>query len=626
MYRVLLLLLIIASCKQARKTSEIPSASADSLIQLMRTNLADHFHHRRIDNILGYLDSIQPTVETRNQPALTGAWLAYRGAAYVFSDMPDSSRFYMNRALEVAAKDTSRKALLIPKIQMVTFLIQQKSYDTALKHGLEAYELAKLNAPPELPILYAQLAFLYKQAGDNQSRRKFLFEGLGIAKQPQHIAILSSDIGRYYSESGHGDSAIYFYKHFLSFNKYSNTFIDAWKHDDLGSLLLELNRPKEAIDNMLEAVRLYKQNGRTNEKIYFNLGAAYHQLRLHEKGDQYLDTALDAAARHSNLALISTIFSKKAKIEKDRARYALAYQFLDSSYHYYTQNDSLAFFEKARTIESKISRKAKDDQIAALAFEMKASKRIIKQRQFIIIVLIIAALLGIGFGVMLFRRRELKVQLREFELQQESEGRQMQPHFVFNSLGVLQSFIRNDHPGKAIKYLSMFAKLIRMNFENSRQSFVPLQDEITALTSYLLLQEMDNENLFEYQMAVYDAEDEVFIPPMLLQPFVENSILHGFANLGHKGKINISIKKNGHSLHCEIEDNGTGLDSKAGEMKRSYATSITKARLDLLTMQTGHEAKVTIVDKQTAGEGQGVKVILEIPFMLSQRATYKSVN
>lgn len=614
------LLVILVSCNRIKKVEEIPVVSADSLIRVFRYNVADGFRSNRPERSIAYLDSIRPFVDKLNQPIISSAWLAYRATIFVGIEKKDSARYYLDKALAMAASDTSRKAIVIPKIQYVTFLVQQEVFDTALQHALEAQQLSKIAAPPELPLLYSQLAFLYKIKGDKGSQRKYLFEGLDMAKEPQHVLVLASDIGRYYADNQQIDSAIYFYNHFLSRIKSSNPFLLAWKYDDLGALLLANHRPREALMSLQMAANLYKKFDKISEGIYFSLARAAEETDNTVARDLYLDTATTIARQHRNLSLLADIFSKKAKIERARHQYAAAYKALDSSHVYHEKNDSLAFQDKSREIEETIVRKAKDEQIAAMKFEVDAGKKIIRQRQVIIIVLILGALFLTGFGILLFRRRQMQVQLREAELHQEALLRQMQPHFVFNTLGVLQSFIRNDHPDKAIEYLSKFSSLLRMNLENSRQSFVPLEDELMVLTSYLRLSQMNMENAFEYKLDVDDSNDDIYIPPMLLQPFVENSILHGFSNISYKGIVIISIQKNKDVLHCIIDDNGIGIQATTGKSKRSYATTITRDRLDLLRLQTGRSAEITIIDKQSVGDGQGVRVILDIPYRLAHNA------
>ena len=114
-----------------------------------------------------------------------------------------------------------------------------------------------------------------------------------------------------------------------------------------------------------------------------------------------------------------------------------------------------------------------------------------------------------------------------------------------------------------------------------------------------------------------DTEDTM-LPSLLLQPFVENSIFHGFAEHIQNGLITIKIEKSSDILHCIIDDNGSGISNAPNDNgKRSLSTVITQERLALLSKQMGKPAKIVITDRQELKEGKGVRVILDIPIVKS---------
>ena len=174
---------------------------------------------------------------------------------------------------------------------------------------------------------------------------------------------------------------------------------------------------------------------------------------------------------------------------------------------------------------------------------------------------------------------------------------QMEPHFIFNSLAVLQSQIRAGEQDKASRYLNQFARLLRTSLENSREAFVPLGEEIEALQNYMSLQSMRFEEAFDYTINVYNGfeQDNISIPPMLLQPFVENAIHHGLQSLKRKGEVRVLIEKKTAALHCRITDNGQGYEhSSAPSHRKSLSTTITRERLAILSRQTGVSASLNI--------------------------------
>jgi LytS/YehU family sensor histidine kinase len=179
--------------------------------------------------------------------------------------------------------------------------------------------------------------------------------------------------------------------------------------------------------------------------------------------------------------------------------------------------------------------------------------------------------------------------------------------------------IRKGSTDEATQFVHRLGRLFQLSLENARQPFVPLKNELEALVNYLQLQQTLFDYQFDYVIEVEGVSDQsrILIPPMLLQPFAENAILHGFKDQ-EKGRINICIKKMPGTLHCMIEDNGRGLQGAEihGDHKRSLSTIINKERLAILSRQTKTVAQLTIVDKKATVGEPGVRVELMLPYQL----------
>ena len=150
---------------------------------------------------------------------------------------------------------------------------------------------------------------------------------------------------------------------------------------------------------------------------------------------------------------------------------------------------------------------------------------------------------------------------------------QMNPHFVFNSLGAIQFFIQNQDVEIADDYLTKFAKLMRLYLDSAREKMITLEQELKLLGNYVALEQMRFENLFELEVSV-DEEVETrhhLIPPMILQPFIENAINHGVSERKDKaGKIRISFEEIEEELICIIEDNGIGREKAKNNYRKGH--------------------------------------------------------
>ena len=222
----------------------------------------------------------------------------------------------------------------------------------------------------------------------------------------------------------------------------------------------------------------------------------------------------------------------------------------------------------------------------------------------------------------LAERNKLETERNIAQMEQQALLLQMNPHFIFNALNSIQGFISTKETSEAKRYLAKFGKLMRQTLENSRESQVVLEDEISMLTNYLDLEKLCQSDKFEYSITVSDNLDasQVSIPPMLIQPFVENAILHGIKPSPEKGTISINFSQ-GESgfIICEIRDNGVGLNASlalkndSSTEHKSAAYEITKKRLNMMD-ESDKKPNVFISDLSEEGM-RGTKVELRIPLL-----------
>jgi len=206
------------------------------------------------------------------------------------------------------------------------------------------------------------------------------------------------------------------------------------------------------------------------------------------------------------------------------------------------------------------------------------------------------------------------------ELEMQALKAQINPHFVFNCLNSIKGFIYDRDFGQAEKYLDKFSDLLRSTLDNSSSSIISLQDEIQYLDNYLQLEKLRFDDKFDYFVHVEAAIDRqnVFVPAMLLQPYVENAIRHGIRHLqGQKGNINISVCIEEEKLVCTIDDNGVGraaataLRNKIYTEYQSRGMQLSKRRAELY----GIEQEIT--DKvNEGGRATGTTILLKIPLTL----------
>ncbi len=200
---------------------------------------------------------------------------------------------------------------------------------------------------------------------------------------------------------------------------------------------------------------------------------------------------------------------------------------------------------------------------------------------------------------------------------------QMNPHFIFNCLNSINRYIVKSDPVTASGYLTKFAKLIRFILDNSAATTVPLEMECQMLLLYAEMESLRFKHRFTYSVDVANGLDAaaIYIPPMLVQPYMENAIWHGLMQKESNGHISVRFSQVTPGLmQAIVEDDGVGraqaaaLKSKSATKEKSHGMRITGDRLRMVNEQHGTEAHIRIEDLQDSnGEAAGTRVIIQIP-------------
>ncbi|MBP6624453.1 MAG: histidine kinase [Chitinophagaceae bacterium] len=247
----------------------------------------------------------------------------------------------------------------------------------------------------------------------------------------------------------------------------------------------------------------------------------------------------------------------------------------------------------------------------------------------------IYSLFGIGLllaGIFYYWQRNKQRQRNNLEKQRYEveilEGKlatysaQMNPHFMFNSMNAVNSFILNNNSLEASQYLSKYSKLMRQVLENSQHKLISLQDELDTLKLYVDMEQLRFANRFTYDLGWDDSIilDDIKIPPLILQPYVENAICHGLMHKEGEGRVKIYIQDCDDHFICSIDDDGVGrafaatLKKVSKKSHHSMGLQITASRLKILNPSIAEADIVKIIDKVDGnGNAQGTRVEIYLP-------------
>ena len=380
-------------------------------------------------------------------------------------------------------------------------------------------------------------------------------------------------------------------------------------------LLVDEQQLDKAIEKKTEvlAEEFVQQDSKAKVVQIQELAALYLKNGEGEKARQLFQSAYDLATENSHTLearnIVLTVDSLNVSEGKSDESVVLYKDFL-SKLPIMLENDSSLMTGKLFQ-ETEL-------RIAQLEKEKKLQDQLLKRRNLFNYLLIAALLLAIGFIIYAsVARNKLKRQNKKIALQ--SLRREMNPHFIFNSLNSVNQFIAANNELEANRYLTNFSKLMRGVMENSSEDFISINDELDLLQNYLKLEQSRFQDKFDFEIIVDDQlkNSKLKIPGMLIQPFLENAIWHGLRYKTEKGFLKLNFEKMNGSMAVTIEDNGIGMkrseEQKTVHQKQRNGRGMknTLERISLLNDLYSRDIRCEVADRP-AGEGTVVKLQMKI--------------
>jgi len=339
---------------------------------------------------------------------------------------------------------------------------------------------------------------------------------------------------------------------------------------------------------------------------HVNKASLFLELKNYKAASLYADSALFfvlKTAHETDMAVCYNLISRIAKAKGDYKR-AFEYSELEK-----VIKDSISNVDKTQAvaeIEKKYNQAKNENTI----------KDLDTKKQLYLFLAITGLLTALAIGFFL-RQQSLKHKKNILETEQRLNRARMNPHFFFNALTTLQKFALRENDGQAMaSNLSRFSNIMRDTLESTYKEYVTIEQEMDFLNEYLEVQKIRFPQTFSYEvMADQDLDiDELQIPAMIIQPFVENSIEHGFVGVDYPGKVTVNFTSEKKELLIQITDNGKGLLTTAKENNEhiSRASQIIKDRIYLLNIKLKTKAGFSIDNNST---GNGVTVKIHLPLL-----------
>ncbi|MDT0558896.1 histidine kinase [Ichthyenterobacterium sp. W332] len=488
-------------------------------------------------------------------------------------------------------------------------------------------------------ILYENLGDSYLQAKNYSASITAYEKGLKIAQNhliTPKITDLNSKIAQAYTSKGSINKAKEYFGNSLKLANKENkkraleeAVIVADFQNTNREYDEEIELRKDAVDVIddLELDSLIDNTSAlTPQKQNYKIGNAFFLQKDYDSAIPYLEKSIIQADEREDLVVKKDAARKLSDVHRDAGDFDKARE----TYDFYTNVVDELYIKKEQEL-SRVDRFNKKILESAIRISSLESERVVSQSKYEVTEerskrqeLIIYSLGG-GLALLLITGYFMYSYIKQQRftnnlLALKSLRSQMNPHFIFNALNSVNSFIANNDERTANKYLTDFSFLMRSVLENSEEDFIPLQKEIELIELYTKLEHFRFKDKFDYNINIDSNIDiqDFKIPPMLLQPYIENAVWHGLRYKQNKGQLNISIvQKNEDELQVVITDDGIGrersLQMKTEHQKKHKSTGMSNIKKRVSILNTMYKDKVTIdINNYLEVEDAGTKVVVTL--------------
>lgn len=388
--------------------------------------------------------------------------------------------------------------------------------------------------------------------------------------------------------------------------------------NNLGNVYEGLKDYQKAYDYYMASFNMDKEMpvAQTVDNSYHNIGLVLSQMGRYQEAIPYIEHALKQNIARSNDAFLQESYYSLGIAYNKTGRYKEATQafitYIDIQDSMFSENVQRSLQEVKQQYETeKIARDLADTRLK-MEQQQNQNARLIAW-----LIAGLAVVLGMaGLIIMTIRRRRLELEKRKIELEYQVLRAQMNPHFIFNALNSIQAYFSEREFAQGNEYLGAFGQLMRRVLEHSRKSSISLAEELETLHLYLQLEQARLRDKFHYTIDLLEDLDEsmISIPPLILQPFVENAIWHGIAPKPSPGLIRIRCSMphdRDDLLMVEISDDGIGLQSAA---RHNHEKPNTSRGISIIRERLGKKGSIRIEEIVDAHDlVKGTRVLLEIP-------------
>lgn len=550
-------------------------------------------------------------------------------------NLPETEKYFLEG---IATADTLKKSHYVERIQYyyAIWLQDEGRYPealTQLESLVERQSDSTLQGRQNLIRYYSILGRLWLEMEQSTKAEPYIRKAYAYRKERNYLpqlAIGEQNMGVLFSQNGMADSAIHYLKLATEHHRQLGNLPGlAFANNNLAAVYEERGDLNDLRQLYVEALKIYEKTELTDESIrtLLNLGLLEVKLGHSKRGMAYLKKGESQAQQLQNLILRRLAFKQLAAALHLQSEHIQAYEYLGE---YHSLRDSMLNLERLANmseIELKFEQEKKRKEILRLKEDQSQQEMLLVQSQlrndrFLPVIITLLSFLGV-IGLLawwFWHRQSLRQQNQQSNLQQRLLRSQMNPHFLFNALNSIQRLFQDQDTKRANEYLAGFGKLMNDILDQSSQAWIPLVDELRTLEVYMRMEQYRLENGFRYAIHLPEEIDvyQTQIPPLILQPLVENAIWHGIAPLEKEGLIEINFSLDKKYISCRIVDNGVGLSQSQNKGPQQHQPKALNILMERLGIESAFELRER---KDIQGEILGTEAQLLIPFQITASST-----
>ncbi|MDX9923360.1 MAG: histidine kinase, partial [Ignavibacteriaceae bacterium] len=545
------IIILVLSLNIFAQTNQLPNSEIDSLQAIannfLKTNdsfntVRTYYQMAKIYDRIGELKKSNELLKKSLQDAqklpdnkLVGQISNYLASNYsIEGKRKEALELYENAFKEFSEiKDTMRMSAVLMNIG--TEYVSLSDYKKAIEYELKALTLKEESKDSSnIAYFHISLAELFFKIRNFDKWEEFLFIANKLSVNEEYASFSTraktlNELGEYYRRKNNINKSIETYKTLYNIstkNNYTNGISIALVN--LVPIYIRVGDFINAEKAAFKSLELDRKGENVSGVIYnlVQLGMLNRTLNRNSSAKKYLIEGLELSKKYNSKENEVRAYEELYLVNKNLADYKEALFYFEK---YSSERDSLLDQETKRNIneiETKYESEKKEARINFLKKENDLQIKELAQQQILIFAVIITSLLFLILGFIYYKNTKIKAELKTVIMEHKMLRSQMNPHFIFNSLMAIQNYMLKNDAEKSADYLAEFASLIRLILTSSRSDKISLNDEIKITNYYLSLQKMRFKNKFEYSIFVGDNIDResYSIPPMLIQPFVENAV------------------------------------------------------------------------------------------------------